>query len=453
MPEDPLRPAAARTGPPLTITGENLVKPEERFTTDKRERSQQIADKYRRNAARRTGQPAESTGRKPASDAEGTGRKPAPDTEGIGKKRFSAAGIPGRKPAAGSGKRASAPPPQGRRPQEENSAPILPTRDQLIALAQDRRVQMGAVIIAALLVLFFIVRLVSAIAGRHPAVVETTTEEPTTVVETTTEEETEPPLGSYFDSMQPAVAITFDDGPKKGTTDTILDLIEQYQVHATFFIQGQNVSQNPEAIKRMVALGCELGNHTWDHTKLTKISSSERAEEISKAAEAIREASGGFAPTVFRPPYGTATKEIKAEIDIPVILWRVDSLDWKSRDAAKIVEEVRSQVKGGDIILLHDIHDFTVEATKTLIPLLKDEMGFKLLTVSELYEYYGEELTLHGGHSYAEPTPPTTAAAETSPAAEAAPASDAAAPAESAAEGGAGVTQLPAETSASASAE
>ena len=373
------------------------MRPEEEYTSSKRERSQQIAEKYRRNAARRNGTSV--------SAAHGKTARPQ-NTR------------PARKPS-------SRPAVTDPDEYEEDSAPLLPSREVIESLAKDRRVQIGVLVAAALLLLFLVSRLFAIGGGggnragnKTTEAPETTTEAPqetTTEEVTTTEEETEPPLGFFEDTGIPAVALTFDDGPAKGSTDTILDVLEQYHAKATFFIQGQSVSGNPDALKRMISLGCELGNHTWDHKKLTKLSAKERAEEYSKAANAIKEASGGYEPTVFRPPYGTSDKEIKQEIDIPIIIWSLDSLDWESKNPSAIINEIRSNIKGGDIILLHDIHDFTAEAVKQLVPLLQDELGYKLLTVTELYQYYGEPLKLHMGHAYAELVESTAAPTEAAP--------------------------------------
>ena len=410
------------------------MKFEEEYTSNKRERSQQIAEKYRRNAARRSGAASGAAGRTGTTARTGgsgaAGQRPAAGTSSGRTPSSGAAGAGGRTGSAASPqrpKRPSSRPAMRRQDEaEENSAPLLPSREVVAALVQDRRVQIGALILAALLMLFLVSRLF-AIGGGGPratAAPETTTETPaetTTEEVTTTEEETEAPLGFFEDTGVPAVALTFDDGPGADSTNRILDVMEKYNAHATFFIQGQSVSGNPDALVRMINLGCELGNHTWDHKKLTTISASERAQEYSKTINAIREASGGYEPTVFRPPYGSSDKEIRAEIDVPVIIWSLDSLDWKSRNASAIIQEIRSQIKGGDIILLHDIHDSTADAVEQLVPLLQQELGYKLLTVTELYQYYGEPLTLHMGHAYAELVPstaaPTEEAAETSAAA------------------------------------
>ncbi len=229
--------------------------------------------------------------------------------------------------------------------------------------------------------------------------------DPNAIAAPTLPEETTSSTGytgeKFADTGIPAVALTFDDGPKSSTTPVVLDIMEQYNAHCTFFMVGQNVAGNEDLIKRMETLGCELGNHTWDHAQLKKLSDDAFNEEISKATAAIEAAADHTKVTVMRPPYGAITDGQKQMVDLPIIQWEVDTLDWKTKDTQATIDTVREQIKGGDIVLMHDIHEPTVEAVKTIVPMLQ-EKGYKLLTVSELYEYYGEELTPHVNHRYAE---------------------------------------------------
>jgi len=193
-----------------------------------------------------------------------------------------------------------------------------------------------------------------------------------------------------IDPNKPMIALTFDDGPNKKTTTPILDILKEYDSVATFFILGNRVSNNEELLKRMLEEGNEIGNHSYNHKELTKLSSEELREQIIDTQDAIIE-STGFEPKLVRPTYGSYNDKLKSEIDMPLILWSIDTLDWKSRDANKVADYVLANVKDGDIILMHDIHDSTAEATQILVPKLID-MGFQLVTVSELYESKGESL-------------------------------------------------------------
>lgn len=211
---------------------------------------------------------------------------------------------------------------------------------------------------------------------------------------------------SYEQDKMPAVALTFDDGPRTGNTDSILDVLEQYNAHATFFVLGENCEKNTDTLKRAVSLGCEIGSHTWDHEQLTKLSADERQQEYSKAADAIEEYAG-VSPTVFRPPYGSDNSEIKEELDIPIILWELDTLDWKTKSADSTYNTIDQELREGDIVLMHDIQGSTVEAIPRVVPMLVNK-GYKLLTVTELYDYYGEDLKLHMNHAYSGPRDSTS---------------------------------------------
>ena len=186
------------------------------------------------------------------------------------------------------------------------------------------------------------------------------------------------------------VAFTFDDGPSKTNTDKILDILKQYGVHATFFMQGKNASYYPEVVKRIYDEGNELGNHTWDHQNLKNLTEAEINEEIDSAADAI-EAAAGARPMVVRPPYGGYNDTVKAVVKEPLIRWSVDSEDWASRDENVIVPKVLEEVEDGDIILFHDIHETTTPAIARLVPALI-EKGYQIVSVSELIAAKGYDI-------------------------------------------------------------
>ncbi|MCD8124449.1 MAG: polysaccharide deacetylase family protein [Lachnospiraceae bacterium] len=208
-------------------------------------------------------------------------------------------------------------------------------------------------------------------------------------------------LGTYASTGIPAVALTFDDGPQKNSTDAILDVLEEYDAHATFFIVSDNISNNSDVLKRQVELGCELGTHTSSHADLTTLDDEAFEEEVSGSISQIEEASGGEV-TLIRPPYGSLNDEVKEKLELPIILWSIDTLDWKTRDASRTYKKVKNQVseEGGDILLFHDIYDETASAIEKVVPWLVKK-GYKLLTVSELYEYYEVDLSLHKAHGSA----------------------------------------------------
>lgn len=192
-----------------------------------------------------------------------------------------------------------------------------------------------------------------------------------------------------IDPDKPMIALTFDDGPGKRTGE-LLDQLEKYGARATFFMLGQKVSSYKEEVKRMKAIGCELGNHSYDHADLSKVSEEKVKKEIEDTNSRIRDIVGEGA-TVMRPPYGAISKTLKENVGMPMILWNIDTLDWKTRNAKKTIDSVMDNVKDGDVILIHDIHTESVDAAIALIPKLLDE-GYQLVTVSELAAAKGVEL-------------------------------------------------------------
>ena len=192
--------------------------------------------------------------------------------------------------------------------------------------------------------------------------------------------------GSYDPSkVRPMLALTFDDGPGQ-YTDELLDCLEQNNAHATFFMLGQNVSEYPDAPKRMLELGCEIGSHSWDHTQLTTIDLDAVAKQFSDTDDALIQACGQAA-SVARAPYGDGNSDIYNTVNKPFFMWSLDTEDWKLLDAdADYSAVMNGDLTDGTIILMHDIHEPSVKcATEKLIPALIDQ-GYKLVTVSELAE-------------------------------------------------------------------
>ena len=186
-----------------------------------------------------------------------------------------------------------------------------------------------------------------------------------------------------------AVALTFDDGPNPNTTPVALELLKKYNAKATFFMVGRSVAGNEEIIKQVVAEGHQIGNHSWSHPLLTKISLEQAKSQINDTTEALKKASGQDVH-IMRPPYGGINATIQAAVDQSFILWDVDTLDWKYRNTASIMKEVR-KARPGSIILMHDIHQTSINALPTVLQYLT-EQGFELVTIDELM---GDQLELH----------------------------------------------------------
>ena len=179
------------------------------------------------------------------------------------------------------------------------------------------------------------------------------------------------------------VALTFDDGPSKYTKD-ILDILKKYDACGTFFLIGNKVSFYGEVLREMLSEGNEVGNHSYDHKYLTRLSEEEVKDEINKTQDEIKRVTG-YTPTLFRPTYGGYNNTLKSYIDLTFVLWDVDSRDWSVKSTEGIMYNVFKDVKSGSIILFHDNHEYSVNALPSVIKELKKQ-GYKFVTVSELLE-------------------------------------------------------------------
>ncbi|MGN0436979.1 MAG: polysaccharide deacetylase family protein [Lachnospiraceae bacterium] len=195
------------------------------------------------------------------------------------------------------------------------------------------------------------------------------------------------------DVTAPMVALTFDDGPSENATGRILKVLEDNYSRATFFMAGTNAEKYPELVAQIAGAGCELGNHTYNHKDLTKLDTAGREEQIDLVNRAVNKATGENT-TVVRPPFGAYDESVLNDLQVPVVLWNLDTEDWNSRNAQQVVENVMTQVKDGDIVLMHDIYDSTAEAVELLVPMLK-ERGFQIVTVSEMARYKEKDLECH----------------------------------------------------------
>ncbi|MDY5973334.1 polysaccharide deacetylase family protein [Streptococcus hyovaginalis] len=183
------------------------------------------------------------------------------------------------------------------------------------------------------------------------------------------------------------VALTFDDGPSPVTTPKVLDILAKYHAKATFFSIGSKVEDQAQLVKRMVADGHEIGNHTWSHPNLTHLSEAAVRQELTLTNEAIKKVTGSL-PHLMRPPFGSTNATVKAVSEMTEVLWTVDTLDWQSRSSTAILDHVKAQLKPGGIILMHDIHQSSVDALPAVLDYLQSQ-GYEVVTVSELNGYSG----------------------------------------------------------------
>ena len=194
---------------------------------------------------------------------------------------------------------------------------------------------------------------------------------------------------------KPMIAITFDDGPSKFTMQ-LLEQLEAYDARATFFMVGTNVPKYPETVKKMKEIGCELGNHTTNHPRLINLDLAGIQNEIHTTNQAIQSIVGE-AVTLMRPPYGSVNEVVQSAVGMPLAMWSVDTRDWEQKDMTFVKNYVLNAAKDGEIILLHDIHETTVQAVLQVIPELVNR-GYQLVTVSEMAAARG--VSLENGQKY-----------------------------------------------------
>lgn len=185
----------------------------------------------------------------------------------------------------------------------------------------------------------------------------------------------------------PIIALTFDDGPYPAVTGHILDIIEANGVCATFFVLGSRIAGREDTLIRMEALGCEVGNHSFSHADLTRLSLADCQKELD-STDAELERVLGHKAAVVRPPYGYYNSSVLAAAGRPLALWTIDTNDWRGIAPEKIAQQVIEQAKQGSVILLHDQQSQTADAMEIIIPQLLSE-GFRFVTVSQLIKESG----------------------------------------------------------------
>jgi len=183
------------------------------------------------------------------------------------------------------------------------------------------------------------------------------------------------------------LALTFDDGPRPGTTDRLLDGLKQQGASATFFLVGEQAALYPDLVKRMEEEGHQVGNHTWSHVRLEGRDREILRQEIENTEILLGNILGGSGYWL-RPPYGLVSDTVAKQVKVPMVKWSVDPRDWESRDAEKILRAVLEVVEPNSIILLHDIYDPSVDAALKLVEVLQ-EQGYLFVTIEELLRLNG----------------------------------------------------------------
>lgn len=185
------------------------------------------------------------------------------------------------------------------------------------------------------------------------------------------------------------VALTFDDGPHPANTRRLLEGLELREVNATFFLVGERIGGCEELIREMARAGNQVGVHTFDHVMVTDLSREDFDLQVGKTRALLMDVLGE-GEFWLRPPYGIVDESVERWADGPLILWSVDPEDWKDRDTDRIVAAVLEHVQDGDIILMHDIYESSVDAALRIVDALESQ-GYVFVTVEQLMSLRGVE--------------------------------------------------------------
>lgn len=202
-------------------------------------------------------------------------------------------------------------------------------------------------------------------------------------------------INRKIDKSKKMIALTFDDGPNYNTSK-VIDVLNKYDIKATFFVLGSRAINNKNILKKMADSGMEIGNHTYNHLLLTKYDENKIRSEIEDTSEVIYSATKKR-PKLLRPSYGSVNNKIKKVANMPIIIWDIDTLDWKYHNSKRITSRVVNKVRDGDIILMHDIYSASLNALSNIIPILQDN-GYEFVTIDELFYYKG--ISLENGKVY-----------------------------------------------------
>lgn len=206
-----------------------------------------------------------------------------------------------------------------------------------------------------------------------------------------TEEEPEPvlPAGTssaemteVWESEKKKIALTFDDGPHPVYTEQVLQVLDQGNIPATFFLLGQNIEEHQDLVKEIDAKGHLIGNHTYHHVQVTSLPLDQACEEIQKTSDLIESLTGKGTEYV-RPPFGTWSEGLEDRLNLIPVMWTIDTLDWTTENVDEIVCRVTEQAEENGIILMHDGYESTVQALERFIPLLEAE-GYEFVTVDQV---------------------------------------------------------------------
>lgn len=196
-------------------------------------------------------------------------------------------------------------------------------------------------------------------------------------------------------AVMKCIALTYDDGPHATNGPRLLNILKERGAVATFFVLGSKVAAHTGILQRAVAEGNEIGNHSWSHANLTNLSAPDITNEIRQTEQAIFNATGRYS-RLMRPPYGAHNAHVVASTGLPMALWNIDTFDWRDRDPNVIYQRVVTSASPGSVVLMHEIHQASVDAAPRIIDELQRQ-GYVLVTVSELFGITGDNLPQFNG--------------------------------------------------------
>lgn len=199
--------------------------------------------------------------------------------------------------------------------------------------------------------------------------------------------------GFVFDKNKKAIAFTFDDGPSGELTNRLVEILEQNKAHATFFMVGNRMEAGANVIRNVLNKGNEIGSHSYAHKNMKRQKLEDIVSDEEKTKEIYHSITGQDL-LYTRPPYGNVNKSIKEALDTTFITWNVDTEDWLHRDKDYIVNHILENVQDGDIVLMHDVYETTIEAVEEVLPKLY-AAGYQVVSISELAELKGRTLEKH----------------------------------------------------------
>ncbi|MCI9613674.1 MAG: polysaccharide deacetylase family protein [Dorea sp.] len=189
-------------------------------------------------------------------------------------------------------------------------------------------------------------------------------------------------VSAAVEGEAPKIAITFDDGPSRQCTGRLLDGLKERGVKATFFLIGKNAKENPDLVRRLDEEGHLIGNHTYNHVEITRLSDEEAKKELTDTDEVICQITGKHVEYM-RPPFGQWQDNLEKELNVMPVMWSIDPLDWTTKNVDEIVNKVVTEAGENDIILLHDCYDSSVDAALRIVDILMKK-GYEFVTADEL---------------------------------------------------------------------